>query len=100
MRNPPSVPVCPTADILATQVDPAGWEIAGHIVLKLQEDYATVSQEWAWRLLSYASYPEDRFFQVACLALGGGCAGGAAGHAVAGCCGADGGQGADGMDTH
>ncbi|GAB4813334.1 hypothetical protein N2152v2_000380 [Parachlorella kessleri] len=84
-------------DILATQVDPAGWEIAGHIVLKRQEDYATVSQEWAWRLLSYASYPEDRFFQVACLALGG--PDHEAGDpAAAGCCGN--GLGADGIDTH
>ena len=85
----------PTADLLATQVDPAGWEIAGHIVLKRQEDYASVSQEWAWRLLSYASYPEDRFYQVASMALGGCAAGGPAGPATAGCCGNG---GANGME--
>lgn len=32
------------ADVLETQVDPAAWEIAGHIVLKRQEDYDTVTQ--------------------------------------------------------
>lgn len=30
--------------MLETQVDPAAWEIAGHIVLKRQEDYDTVTQ--------------------------------------------------------
>lgn len=58
------------ADILESQVDPAGWEIAGHIVLKRQEDYECVTQDSAWRLLSYASCCESRFAQVARIALG------------------------------
>ena len=53
-------------------MDPAGWEIAGHIVLKREQDYATVTQAWAWRLLSFASCDEARFAKVAAIALGGG----------------------------
>ena len=61
----------PAADILETQVDPACWEIAGHIVLKRQEDYEAVSQESAWRLLELASCGEARFGEVARIALQG-----------------------------
>ncbi|EFN58342.1 hypothetical protein CHLNCDRAFT_57139 [Chlorella variabilis] len=58
-------------DVLETQVDPAAWEIAGHIVLKRQQDYEAVSQESAWRLLEFASCSEERFAEVARLALEG-----------------------------
>lgn len=58
-------------DVLETQVDPAAWEIAGHIVLKRQEDYEAVTQESAWRLLELASCSEERFGEVARLALDG-----------------------------
>ncbi|KAI7837290.1 hypothetical protein COHA_008904 [Chlorella ohadii] len=58
-------------DVLETQVDPAAWEIAGHIVLKRQEDYDTVTQASAWHLLEYASCSEQRFGEVARIALGG-----------------------------
>ncbi len=51
-------------------MDPAAWEIAGHIVLKREQDYATVTQEGAWRMLSYASCCEERFAQVVRIALG------------------------------
>lgn len=57
--------------MLETQVDPAAWEIAGHIVLKRQEDYEAVTQESAWRLLELASCSEERFGEVARLALDG-----------------------------
>lgn len=58
-------------DVLETQVDPAAWEIAGHIVLKRQEDYDTVTQASAWHLLEYASCSEQRFGEVARIALEG-----------------------------
>ncbi len=54
---------------METQVDPACWEIAGHIVLKRAEDYSTVTQDSAWRLLELASYSEERFLEVADIAL-------------------------------
>lgn len=59
------------ADVLESQVDPAAWEIAGHIVLKRQQDYDEVTQEGAWRLLELASCSEQRFAEVARLALDG-----------------------------
>ena len=67
----PSHPLRLPADVLETQVDPAAWEIAGHIVLKRQQDYDAVTQDSAWRLLELASCSEERFAEVACLALDG-----------------------------
>ncbi|KAL4427939.1 hypothetical protein ABPG75_002028 [Micractinium tetrahymenae] len=58
-------------DVLESQVDPAAWEIAGHIVLKRQQDYDEVTQESAWRLLELASCSEQRFAEVARVALDG-----------------------------
>ncbi|KAL4442130.1 hypothetical protein ABPG77_011391 [Micractinium sp. CCAP 211/92] len=58
-------------DVLESQVDPAAWEIAGHIVLKRQQDYDGVTQEGAWRLLELASCSEQRFAEVARIALDG-----------------------------
>lgn len=58
-------------DVLETQVDPASWEIAGHVVLKRQEDYEDVTQESAWRLLELASCSEKRFGEIARIALDG-----------------------------
>lgn len=52
-------------------MDPAAWEIAGHIVLKRQQDYESVTQESAWRLLELASASEERFAEIARLALEG-----------------------------
>jgi GDP-L-galactose phosphorylase len=59
-----------TADVMDSMVDPAVFEISGHIVLKRQEDYDKADQAWAWRLLEYASLPEARFKDVTALALG------------------------------
>ncbi|CAI9778538.1 unnamed protein product [Fraxinus pennsylvanica] len=45
-------------EFLNTQVDPAVWEISGHIthmVLKRKEDYEKASEENAWRLLAEVS---------------------------------------------
>merc|ERR1719324_315212 len=51
-------------DILETGVNPACFEIAGHIVYKRQQDYVRASQEAACRLLAEVSLPEATFAQV------------------------------------
>lgn len=47
------------------QVDPAAFEISGHIIYKRSQDYEEVSQESVWRLLSYASYSEADVLEMA-----------------------------------
>lgn len=56
----------------AMGIDPACWEIAGHIICKRQEDYETMTQEDAWNLLACASLGEDDFFQAISAAFGNG----------------------------
>lgn len=51
-------------ELLDTQVNPAVWEISGHMVLKRKEDYEGASEEKAWRLLAEVSLSEERFQQV------------------------------------
>lgn len=51
-------------EILETQVNPAVWEISGHIVLKRRKDYDSVTEEYAWKLLAEVSLPFERFEQV------------------------------------
>ena len=36
---------------LDTGVNPAAFEIAGHMVLKRAVDYEAITQDWAWALL-------------------------------------------------
>lgn len=48
-------------ELLDTMVNPAVWEISGHIVLKRREDYENASEEYACRLLAEVSLSEDRF---------------------------------------
>lgn len=57
-------------DLLETGVNPAVWEVSGHLVLKNKTDYATITQDFAWRLLSEVSLPESRFLEVAALCFG------------------------------
>lgn len=53
------------AELLDTGVNPAVFEVAGHLVLKRAEDYEACEQEaWADRLLAGVSLPEERFLQV------------------------------------
>jgi GDP-L-galactose phosphorylase len=52
------------AELLDTQVNPAVWEISGHMVLKRKEDYEEASEENAWRLLAEVSLSEERFQEV------------------------------------
>lgn len=51
-------------EILETQVNPAAWEISGHIVLKRKQDYEEASEAYAWRLLAEVSLSEERFEEV------------------------------------
>lgn len=51
-------------EILDTQVNPAVWEISGHIVLKRRNDYDEASEGSAWRLLAEVSLSEERFEEV------------------------------------
>ena len=55
-------------DLLDTQVNPAVWEISGHIVLKRRTDFEEASEDSAWRLLAEVSLSEERFEEVkACI---------------------------------
>jgi GDP-L-galactose phosphorylase len=60
-------------DIMATQVDPASFEIAGHVVLKREDDYKVADQEFAWKLLEQASCSEERFQEIVAIAFHGNC---------------------------
>ncbi|XP_050216498.1 GDP-L-galactose phosphorylase 2-like [Mercurialis annua] len=51
-------------ELLDTQVNPAVWEISGHMVLKRKEDYEEASEANAWRLLAEVSLSEARFQEV------------------------------------
>ena len=51
------------------QVDPAGFEIAGHLIIKRQEDYDSMDQEWVWKLLAHACVSEPEFDAIVELAL-------------------------------
>lgn len=53
-----------SAELLDTQVNPAVWEISGHMVLKRKKDYEEASEENAWRLLAEVSLSEERFQEV------------------------------------
>lgn len=54
-------------ELLDTQVNPAVWEISGHMVLKRKKDYEEASEENAWKLLAEASLSEERFLEVKAL---------------------------------
>lgn len=53
-----------SSELLDTQVNPAVWEISGHMVLKRKEDYVGASEENAWRLLAEVSLSEERLEEV------------------------------------
>ena len=50
-------------------MDPAAFEISGHIILKRGGDYEATTQASIWRLLEYASLSEEDFLATARLAL-------------------------------
>lgn len=51
-------------DILDTQVNPACFEICGHMVLKRRQDYDDISEAFVWRILSAASLDNEQFAKV------------------------------------
>lgn len=51
-------------ELLDTQVNPAVWEISGHMVLKRKKDFEEASEAYAWKLLSEVSLSEERFQEV------------------------------------
>jgi GDP-L-galactose phosphorylase len=51
-------------EILDTQVNPAVWEISGHMVLKRKQDFDRASEDYAWKLLAEVSLSEERFEEV------------------------------------
>ncbi|XVE50717.1 hypothetical protein DITRI_Ditri01bG0185800 [Diplodiscus trichospermus] len=53
-----------STELLDTQVNPAVWEISGHMVLKRRKDYDEASEENAWRLLAEVSLSDERFREV------------------------------------
>ncbi|KAL1216908.1 GDP-L-galactose phosphorylase 2 [Cardamine amara subsp. amara] len=53
-----------SSKLLDTQVNPAVWEMSGHMVLKRKEDYEGASEEKAWKLLAEVSLSEERFKEV------------------------------------
>ncbi|XP_073058901.1 GDP-L-galactose phosphorylase 2-like [Primulina eburnea] len=53
-----------SSELLDTQVNPAVWEISGHMVLKRKKDYDEASNENAWRLLAEVSLSEERIQEV------------------------------------
>jgi len=54
-------------DVLDTQVNPACFEICGHMVLKRREDYEDISEAFIWRILSAASLDDAAFAKVMAL---------------------------------
>jgi len=51
-------------DLLDTQVNPACFEIGGHMVLKRKQDYEQVCEDKICELLSYASLSKDEFKSI------------------------------------
>jgi GDP-L-galactose phosphorylase len=56
-------------EALASGINPAAFELAGHLLYKRQEDYEAASQESAWRLLAAASLTQREFDDVLRLVL-------------------------------
>lgn len=56
-------------DVLDSQVDPAVFEISGHMLMKRKEDYDMLDEDWVLKLLKCASVSEDVFDEVLDLCL-------------------------------
>jgi GDP-L-galactose phosphorylase len=56
-------------DVVATGVNPAVFEISGHLLYKTQEDYDDCSQKTAERMLECASLTETDFYETVAHAL-------------------------------
>ncbi|XP_051141013.1 GDP-L-galactose phosphorylase 1-like [Andrographis paniculata] len=51
-------------ELLETQVNPAVWEISGHMVLKRRKDFDEATEQSARRLLAEVSLSEEKFRRV------------------------------------
>ena len=58
--------------LLATGVNPAVWEVTGHMIFFRAADYEGFTQERAWELLAEISLGEARFLEVAAMCFGDG----------------------------
>lgn len=58
------------AELLDTQVDPACFELAGHMVFKRGADFEGADERTVWRLLAAASPDEGDFAAICDVALG------------------------------
>ncbi|KAM7524276.1 hypothetical protein LguiA_014178 [Lonicera macranthoides] len=56
-------------ELLDTQVNPAVWEISGHMVLKRRKDFNNASEDYACRLLAEVSVSQERFEEIKFLVL-------------------------------
>ena len=56
-------------DVVATGVNPAVFEISGHLLYKTREDYDACSQAAAQRMLECASLTDEDFYDTVALAL-------------------------------
>jgi GDP-L-galactose phosphorylase len=52
------------ADVAATGINPAVFEISGHLLYKQQEDYDDVTEETAVKMLQCASLTEEDFYET------------------------------------
>lgn len=59
--------------LLATGVNPAVWEVTGHMVLFRPDDYEAFTQDLAWELLEAISLEEGPFLEVARSCFGAAC---------------------------
>lgn len=57
--------------LLDIGVNPAVWEISGHLVLKRRQDYDDFTEAAAWELLAAVSLTEEQLDAVARLVFGG-----------------------------
>jgi GDP-L-galactose phosphorylase len=57
--------------LLDIGVNPAVWEISGHLVLKRRQDYDNFTEASAWELLAAVSLTEEQLDDVARLVFGG-----------------------------
>eukprot|EP00775_Hariotina_reticulata_P005628 gene5628-5867_t len=58
--------------LLDIGVNPAVWEISGHMVLKRREDYDNFTEAAAWELLAAVSLSDEDLDKVAAMVFGGG----------------------------
>ncbi|KAJ8761213.1 hypothetical protein K2173_001269 [Erythroxylum novogranatense] len=56
-------------ELLDTQVNPAAWELGGHIVLKRRKDFEEASETYVCGLLAEVSLSEERFQEVLAFVL-------------------------------